>query len=280
WLQDERAATPPLLQLLAMAHEYFSENVRRLKDGGSSSDERPLVAAAERVRRGELPERALEPGAPVQAGAGTAQDTLLELAPEAAAAASDPEAFVQLGENRVSTTLFTIFSGEAREHIAAIKDEHETLRQHGVVSDALLRAVHTLAGTSGTVKISALSDLGYSLERALQVLATSELSEGEQLMVGEAIDTMEAMVAGVVELRVPQPVPALIALLDRVGEGAEAAPRAPEPDKAAAPAAPEYVADLDFDTVELTPPAAEAAAPESEAAPALDELDLEVTLER
>src|SRR5262249_27966960 len=138
----------------------------------------------------------------------------------------------------------------------------------------------TLAGTSGTVKISALSDLGYSLERALQVLATSELSEGEQLMVGEAIDTMEAMVAGVVELRVPQPVPALIALLDRVGEGAEAAPRAPEPDKAAAPAAPEYVADLDFDTVELTPPAAEAAAPESEAAPALDELDLEVTLER
>ena len=278
WLQDERAATPPLLQLLAMAHEYFSENVRRLKDGGSSSDERPLVAAAERVRRGEVPERAPEPAAP--AGEATVQDAVIELAPEAAQAPSEPEEFVQLGENRVSTTLFTIFSGEAREHIAAIKEEHETLRQHGVVSDALLRAVHTLAGTSGTVKISALSDLGYSLERALQVLATSELSEGEQLMVGEAIDTMEAMVAGVVELRVPQPVPALIALLDRVGEGAEAAPRASEPDKAAAPAAPADVADIDFDAAELTPPAAETAAPESEAAPALDELDLEVTLER
>src|SRR5262249_61289740 len=95
WLQDERAATPPLLQLLAMAHEYFSENVRRLKDGGSSSDERPLVAAAERVRRGELPERALVPGAPVQAGAGPAGDPLLELAPDAGAGADCPRAVLR-----------------------------------------------------------------------------------------------------------------------------------------------------------------------------------------
>src|SRR5262249_1958232 len=141
WLQDERAATPPLLQLLAMAHEYFSENVRRLKDGGSSSDERALVAAAERVRKGELPERAPEPAAPAEPGAAPALYATLDLTPEASAAAAGPDAFVQLGENRVSTTLFTIFSGEAREHIAAIKEEHETLRQHGVVSDALLRAV-------------------------------------------------------------------------------------------------------------------------------------------
>ena len=38
-------------------------------------------------------------------------------------------------------------------------------------------SVHTLAGTSGTVKIAALSDLGYAFEKALQKLATSELSE-------------------------------------------------------------------------------------------------------
>ena len=283
WLQDERAATPPLLQLLAMAHEYFSENVRRLKDGGSSSDERALVAAADRVRRGEVPERAPEPAAPATALEVTAQDAALDLTAEASVGATGPDAFVQLGKNRVSTTLFSIFSGEAREHIAAIKEEHETLRQHGVVSDALLRAVHTLAGTSGTVKISALSDLGYSLERALQVLATSELSEGEQLMVGEAIDTLEAMVAGVVELRVPQPVPALIALLDRVGEGAEASPRAPASDEAAAPSAPSYVADLEIETTELAPLPAEPLIPEAEAASpedALDDLDLEVNLER
>src|SRR5882672_9734291 len=266
WLQEERAATPPLIQLLGMAREYFSENVKRLKAGGTSSDERALVAA-ERVRRGETPERA--PEAAPASGAGEDLDMTVETP-----AAADVEVFVQLGSNRVSTTLFTIFSGEARAHITAIKEEHETLRQHGVVSDALLRAVHTLAGTSGTVKISALSDLGYSLERALQVLATSELSEGEQLMVGEAIDTLEAMVAGVVELRVPQPVPALIALLDRVGEGVEAAPRMPTP-AAVSPEAPVYVP-------EAEPVWAEPAAPSAEPAAegALDDLDLDVSLER
>ena len=39
WLQEERAATPELLQLIDTAHEYFSDNVKRLKSGGASSDE-------------------------------------------------------------------------------------------------------------------------------------------------------------------------------------------------------------------------------------------------
>ncbi|HKW39019.1 MAG TPA: Hpt domain-containing protein [Burkholderiales bacterium] len=269
WLQDERAATPALLQLIGLAHEYFSDNVQRLKAGESSSDERSLVVAAERVRRGEALERTGET-ASVDSSAGELAVRSDAPAPEAQA---EPEEFVQLGAHRVSATLFTIFSGEARAHIAVIKEEHETLRQHGIVSDALLRAVHTLAGTAGTVKILPLSDLGYSLERALQVLAASELSEGEQLLVGEAIDTLEAMVAGVVELRVPQPVPALIALLDRVGESVEAAPRPPAQEPAVeAPAA--YASEAEPEQAEA--PAGEAAA--AEGSP--EDLDLEITLER
>src|SRR5439155_24779367 len=81
--------------------------------------------------------------------------------------------------------------------------------------------VHTVAGTSGTIKISALSDLGYALEKALQKLATSELSEDEQSLVGEAIDTIETMVASVVKLRVPRAVPELVARLERIGEEAD-----------------------------------------------------------
>src|SRR5216683_6648887 len=224
WVQEERAATPELLQLIGLAHEYFADNVKRLKTGGASGDERALVAAAERVRRGEASEQtspeALEaPSAPAAEHAGSAK---AELTPVAAApvpvAPAEPEEFVQLGAHQVSTTLFAIFSGEARAHVSAIREEHETLRQHGVVSDALLRAVHTLAGTSGTVKVSTLSDLGYALEKALQKLATSELSEEEQSLVGEAIDTIETMVASVVELRVPPAVPELVARLEHIGE--------------------------------------------------------------
>src|SRR5712692_7498874 len=274
WVQEERAATPELLQLIGLAHEYFADNVKRLKTGGASSDERALVAAAERVRRGEASEQTSPeaPSAPAAEHAGSAK---AEPAPVAAApvpvAPAEPEEFVQLGAHQVSTTLFAIFSGEARAHVSAIREEHETLRQHGVVSDALLRAVHTLAGTSGTVKISALSDLGYALEKALQKLATSELSEGEQSLVGEAIDTIETMVTSVVELRVPRAVPELVARLEHIGEQAGASQEStPEEREPASQSAPSRVAD--------TGAAEELAAAEPDSS--LDDLDLDITLER
>jgi chemosensory pili system protein ChpA (sensor histidine kinase/response regulator) len=278
WVQEERAATPELLQLIGLAHEYFSDNVKRLKAGGASSDERTLVASAERARRGEPPGRVpAARGAPASAATEPAVSAKAALTPAAPvpAARAEPEEFVQLGAHRVSTTLFTIFSGEARAHVSAIRQEHETLRQHGVVSDALMRAVHTLAGTSGTVKISAISDLGYALEKALQKLATSELSEDEQSLVGEAIDTIETMVASVVELRMPQAVPELVARLEHIGEqaGASQESRLEQEDLARAPsvflheAKPAAAAEL---------AAAETEPPESP----LDDLDLEIALER
>ena len=203
WLQEERAATPELLQLIAAALDYFLDSVARLKAGGAASDEHALVALAEKTRSDEAPPPM--PAAP---------------APEKTSA---PGEFVQFGAHRVSSVLFAIFSGEARAHIATMRQEHETLRQHSVVSDALLRAVHTLAGISGTVKLEALCDLGYALERTLQKLATSELSDAEQALVGEAIDRIEAMVAGAVELRVLEQSPELIGRLGGVGSAPAAA---------------------------------------------------------
>ena len=279
WVQEERAATPALLQLIGLAHEYFSDNVKRLKTGGVSGDERSLVAAAERVRRGEATEQApLEaPRAAPAPAAEPAASAKAEFAPATSAripvARAAPEEFVQLGEHRVSTTLFAIFSGEARAHVIAIREEHETLSQHGVVSDALLRAVHTLAGTSGTVKISALSDLGYALEKALQKLATSELSEDEQSLVGEAIDTIEAMVTGVVQLRVPRAVPELVARLERIGEQAGVSQESTPPEeKELAPLSPPSRETEAGATEEL----AQAEAGDS----SLDDLDLDITLDR
>src|SRR6266568_3171425 len=232
WLHEERAATPDLLKLIGAAHDYFSESIARLKAGSASGDGHALVALADKVRQGDSLAKAASAAAAPARGAPSA--TADEAEPATAEASSvpapaepaGPEEFVQFGPHRVSTTLFTIFSGEARTRVAVIQEEHETLRQHGVVSDVLLRAVHTLAGTSGTVKIEALRDLGYALERVLQKLATSELSEEEQMVVGESIDTIGAMVSSAVELRVPAPAPELIARLDHIGELAQAA--APE----------------------------------------------------
>src|SRR5229473_847063 len=283
WVQEERAATQELLQLIELAHEYFADNVKRLKAGGASSNEHALVAAAERVRRGET-QGAQAPVA-VDAPKASAAEPVASEETEAVPAAEslvpvpdvsmEREELVQIGGYGVSKTLFAIFSGEARAHVGAIREEHETLRQHGVVSDALLRAVHTLAGTSGTVKISTLSDLGYALEKALQKLATSELSEEEQSLVGEAIDTIETMVASVVELRVPPSVPELVARLEHIGEQA-GAPRESgaeeQADLTRASSAPAH---------EAKPvAAAELAATEAEPPESLEDLDLDITLER
>src|SRR5438309_4017660 len=278
WVQEERAATPALLQLIELAHEYFSDNVKRLKKGGVSSDERSLVAAAERVRRGEATEEASHQKR-VAASAPTAEPAASKraLAPASAARApvtpAEPEESVQLGEHRVSTTLFAIFSGEARAHVTAIREEHETLRQHGVVSDGLLRAIHTLAGTSGTVKISALSDLGYALEKALQKLATSELSEDEQSLVGEAIDTIEAMVTGVVELRVPRAVPELVARLERIGEEAGVSQESTTREEREPPS-------QSLPSRETESGVSEELTETEEGDSSLDDLDLDITLDR
>jgi chemosensory pili system protein ChpA (sensor histidine kinase/response regulator) len=234
WLHEERAATPDLLKLIKTAHGYFLDNVARLKAGGATGDERELVEMADKVRAGQP---LAQKGAPATAPQARAP----EVAPEAAAAPAErqpaprppaparprePEQFVEIGSNRISATLFTIFSGEARTHLAAIREEHETLKHHGVVTDTLLRAVHTLAGISGTVQLDALSDLGFALERALQKIAASELSEDEQALVGETIDTVEAMALKAIELEAPAPAPQLIVRLTAIGALAPASAEA------------------------------------------------------
>jgi chemosensory pili system protein ChpA (sensor histidine kinase/response regulator) len=84
------------------------------------------------------------------------------------------------------------------------------------------------------------------------------------------------MVAGVIELRTPQAVPELIALLDRVGEGASAIPNATSREEEPLPAAPSYAREAEPGEAEPETRASESPAP----AGALDDLDLEITLER
>src|SRR5581483_8855617 len=148
WLHEERPVSPDLLKLIQAAHRYFQDNVARLKNGGASSDERELVVMAEKVRAGETLSGAPAAAPSVAAPASTAPAVAApvaparaEPAPRAPARTREPEQFIESGGNRISATLSTIFSGEARTHLAAIREEHETLKQHGIVTDSLLRAV-------------------------------------------------------------------------------------------------------------------------------------------
>jgi chemosensory pili system protein ChpA (sensor histidine kinase/response regulator) len=274
WLHEERATTPDLFKLIKTAHAYFVDNVARLKAGGATGDERELVAMADRVRAGEALTQpaAASAAAPRPEAASLPADTRAAAQAAPAARPREPEPFVEIGGSRISATLFTIFSGEARTHLAAIREEHETLKHHGVVTDTLLRAVHTLAGISGTVQLDALSDLGFALERALQKIAASELSEDEQALVGETIDTVEDMALKAIALQAPEPAPQLIARLTAIGA------LAPASAEAAAEAAAERAASS-AETAPTEPQQPPAIAPEADLEDVGSELD-DLQLER
>jgi len=53
WLEEERAATPDLFRLIGFAHAYFDGGIAQLKAGGTTPDEHEVVAAAEKLKRGE-----------------------------------------------------------------------------------------------------------------------------------------------------------------------------------------------------------------------------------
>ena len=188
WLQEERAATPDLLSLVCVAHDYFADNVARLKGGGVSSDECALIELAAQVKRGE---------------------------PAMAVPVPLEEELIAIGEEKVSKSLFAVFGIEARSHLDAMAREFEVLVQQAVISDALIRAAHTLASISATVKVGAVRDLSYALEQVLEKLAAESPSEAEEELIGEVIGAVSAMVAEVASRTQPPGRPDLIARLRR-----------------------------------------------------------------
>jgi chemosensory pili system protein ChpA (sensor histidine kinase/response regulator) len=111
--------------------------------------------------------------------------------------------------------------------------------------------VHTLAGIAGTVKVDAMRDLGHALEGLLDRLLAGPVDPAARAAIGEAIDSLGAMLAKTEARELPTALPALIARLDALG-GGEAGEAAPVLDFAAAPppadtlTVPPALDDLDF----------------------------------
>lgn len=121
---------------------------------------------------------------------------------------------IELGSGRVSKTQFALFAGEAHLHLGTLKDEHETLKAHGIITDAMLQAVQSLAGIAGTVQLTALQQLASACERTLQVLAIAPLSEQEEALVGDAVEALDQRVQQALDLHDPAPAGELLDRLE------------------------------------------------------------------
>ncbi|MBM3392653.1 MAG: response regulator [Betaproteobacteria bacterium] len=195
WLQSEQDATPDLYRLIAEAHSLFSAWVEQLEAGGGThKDAAALVKLAECIKS----------GAPLV-------EEVIEMPP-----ADDT---VMLGDAVVSRSLYDMYVGEARTHLAALRLDLNALKlTPQVPPDPMVRAAHTLAGISGTVGVEPASRLAQSLEHALLRLSRSgqTCNTGQIGLLGTAISTLDAMIAAVAELRLPHEADGLGAELDAV----------------------------------------------------------------
>ena len=120
---------------------------------------------------------------------------------------------VEIGARRVSKTAYTLFAGEAPVHLATLKEEYGTLKAHGVVSDAMLQAVHGLDILARGLALPEVQRLAEAFARALDSLSLEPLSEEEEALVADAVEAAEQHVDHVLDLHEPSSADELCARL-------------------------------------------------------------------
>lgn len=170
WLAEARPVSDDLFTLLNYGWYQLSEWVAEL-EGGAGREREPgmLLMAAERVREGgpfEL--RKPRPAAPV-ASNGNVIGLPLATAPTLHEAPDDH--LKHVGELRISLPLYNIYLAETDELLRVLtRDFGEWRHERRAVSAEALQAVHTLAGTSGTVGFQSLRDLAHALETVIETV--------------------------------------------------------------------------------------------------------------
>ncbi|MEO7743618.1 MAG: Hpt domain-containing protein [Usitatibacter sp.] len=139
---------------------------------------------------------------------------------------------VVVGSVTLASAFFAIYLGEAEEHIAVM--EHETGRIESdpmiPVSDAFMRAAHTLASSSRTTGFESLADLAAALEKWLAdaIELPPEFNPHRLAITRSAVDAAIAMVQSIRGRVMPYPRPDVVAELDGLREGLREARRSGE----------------------------------------------------
>ncbi|NVI80266.1 Hpt domain-containing protein [Janthinobacterium sp. BJB401] len=174
WLAESRPVSDDLFTLLNYGWYQLSEWVAELEGGaGRQREAGMLLMAAERVREGgpfELrkPRSASASAAPV-ASNGNVIGLPLATAPTLHEAPDDH--LKHVGELRISLPLYNIYLAETDELLRVLtRDFGEWRHEERAVSAEALQAVHTLAGTSGTVGFQSLRDLAHALETVIETV--------------------------------------------------------------------------------------------------------------
>ncbi|OYO30826.1 Hpt domain-containing protein [Janthinobacterium sp. PC23-8] len=176
WLAEARSPNDDLFTLLNYGWYQLSEWVAELEGGGARGREAGMLPdAAERVLEGgsfELRKRRAvvsDVPAPVPSGNGKVIGFPPATAPAVHEAPDDN--LKHVGELRIGLPLYNIYLAETDELLRVLtRDFGEWRHEARAVSAEALQAVHTLAGSSGTVGFTALRDLAHALEIAIETV--------------------------------------------------------------------------------------------------------------
>ncbi|UQV46939.1 Hpt domain-containing protein [Janthinobacterium lividum] len=170
WLAEARSVSDDLFTLLNYGWYQLSEWVAELEGGaGREREAGMLLAAAERVREGGPFELRKPRPAALVASNGNVIGFPSATAPTLHEAPDDN--LKHVGELRISLPLYNIYLAETDELLRVLtRDFGEWRHEQRAVSAEALQAVHTLAGTSGTVGFQSLRDLAHALETVIETV--------------------------------------------------------------------------------------------------------------
>jgi chemosensory pili system protein ChpA (sensor histidine kinase/response regulator) len=257
WLQENKPATPELLDMIGDAEVLFQHWVDMLISGNSSAiiDTSHLVTVADCIENGKpIPQprieiRHAEPEPQTDFEVSVVETAVPEtIVSEQEPDQSEEEGNIRIGSVSLSPVLFNIATEEAAQHVNALEAQHKVMHEteSHIVTHDFMRAAHTLAGVNRTMGFGQIADLAYALELWLEdrIDKPHAVSDQQIALIDQVVQRLDEMCTAVRELSEPQAQPELIAQLQ-----ADKASSAPE--QAAAVSMPEppaafELAPLDF----------------------------------
>ncbi len=213
WLQEDKPATPALLDMIGDAEVLFQHWVDMLHSGSTTAtiDTSYLLTVADCIENGkEIPQPALKEVLP------TAEP--VSATHEIAAGESEEEGPVEIGSVSLSLVLFNIATEEAAGHVHALQAQLDTMHEteSHIVTYDFMRAAHTLAGVNRTMGFVQIAELAYALELWLEerIDKPNVVTEQQMSCIDQVVQRLDEMCSMVREQRQePQAQPELIARL-------------------------------------------------------------------
>jgi chemosensory pili system protein ChpA (sensor histidine kinase/response regulator) len=223
WLEQQRPATPELLELIQSASSAFADWVARLRAGTlhGEVDGAGIIERARRLRSMEAPALAAivaaapaaEPVPPPEPEPVPPLDLLPEsqLLEIVSAPASAPEpAEVEIGGVRLARSFFDIYRNEAGQHAAVLEEQCRAWRS-ALGTEApheFLRAAHTLASSSRTAGFPGVAELSEALEQWMPLARQTTAADAGTVQA--AVSGLRAMTDALTRQEAPMAAPQLV----------------------------------------------------------------------